>query len=81
MDPKQLFVISAISREGIAEELSEIMEGGEGIKPDDPKLTDEFCQEFANGLYQIETDTIGMSENTKANAEQDFASIMLQKLG
>lgn len=78
-DPKQLFIVSTISREGIAEELSTVMDDG-AIAPDDPRLTDAFCEEYAAGLYAIEADTVGMSETTQVDAELDFAATMLEKL-
>ena len=48
VDPKALFVISAISREGIAEELNGYRENTDfkirPFTPDDTRLTDEICE-------------------------------------
>lgn len=52
----QLFVISAINREGIVEELNVYREPGTEIKADDPQLTDEFCQAFADKLCELGRD-------------------------
>ncbi len=57
-DPKKLFVISAITREQIADLLNEALdccgpEGDDGIDrftSDDPRLTDENCQAIADRL-------------------------------
>ncbi len=61
-DPEELFTISTISRKDIAEALNDAAEceseqTGEmvtKIADNDPRLTREFCQEWANGLYEID---------------------------
>lgn len=61
-DPNQLFVINAISRNGIAEELSSIISmmqmthhaGKIELLPDDDDLTDEICQAYASAIGNID---------------------------
>ena len=69
-DPKKLFVISAITREQIAELLNEALdccgpEGDDGIDrftSDDPRLTNENCQAIADrlkvGLVHVNDQTV-----------------------
>ncbi len=52
LDPKQVFVILSTSREEIADDVNALIEN-EGwdipkLTHDDPRLDDEFCQDFAN---------------------------------
>ena len=53
MDQDQLFVISAINRVGIVEELNVYRDPEDEISADDPQLTDEFCQKFADKLHVL----------------------------
>ena len=58
-DPKQLFVVSAITRESIAEDLNVILEVSDvddRLLPDDDRLTDEVCREYAKELGEIDLD-------------------------
>ncbi len=63
LDPEQLFVIQSTSRASIAESLNLALEDEEGVdhvmhfQPDDPRLTDKVCQEFADTLYDAASDT------------------------
>jgi hypothetical protein len=50
------------------------------MTPDDPRLTEEFCQAFADGMYQVETDTIGMSEDTQIDADAALDEEFADKL-
>lgn len=82
LDPKQSFVVQSMTREDIANTINDILSGGiddhpslEGVKEftaDDPRLTDEVCQRFADGTndaiceedgvvdreYEIHTDIV-----------------------
>ena len=78
LDPSQKFVVSTISREDIVGFI-EPYTGEVSVDPTDPRLSDEFCEEYANGLYQIETDTVGMSEDTQEEAEMAWAEQMAAK--
>ena len=53
LDPKQHFVALGATREEIAETLNGIMENegwkGEKFTKDDPRLTDEVCQDVVDG--------------------------------
>lgn len=55
LDPKKLFTVMTVDRETIAESLNSAIEvtGSEvpEFAPDDPRLTDEVCQNFADSLY------------------------------
>ena len=46
MDPDQLFVVSTVSRKDIAEAVN--------VTPDDPRLSDRFCERYAKNLYEVE---------------------------
>lgn len=78
LDPSQKFVVSTISRQDIAEFIEPYTDGG-SVDPTDQRLTDEFCEEYAKGLYQVESDTIGMSEDTQEEAEMAWAEQMAAK--
>lgn len=78
LDPEQKFVVSVISRKDIAEWIQPHTVTG-SVDPTDHRLTDEFCGEYANGLYQVETDTIGMSEDTQDDAFWAWAEEMAKK--
>ncbi len=78
LDPSQKFVVSTISRKDIAEFIEPYTDGG-SIEPGDPRLTDEFCEAYAKGLYQVESDTTGMSEDTQEAAEMAWAEEMAAK--
>lgn len=59
-DPKQVFVIMSTTREDIARDVNELIEN-EGwdvpeLAPDDPRLDDEFCQDFANMTNEAHCD-------------------------
>ena len=58
-DPKQLFVINAVTREGIAEDLNDTLDGyanEERFTPNDDRLTDEICAAYAAALGNIDED-------------------------
>lgn len=64
LDKDKLFIIHAISREEIAEDLNQYLKGydpndeaEDEFKPDDPRLTDEFCAKYAAELGKIQDDT------------------------
>ncbi len=60
LDPKQSFVALAHTREEIAEELNSIAqnEGWDNPKftADDPRLTDEVCQDIVDGVQSAYCD-------------------------
>lgn len=78
LNPDQLFVIAAVSRKDIAENLNHAMEGIEDrvipgmIAPDDARLTDEFCQGLADGFNEMEANTYEFSEDCRIQATEDF---------
>jgi hypothetical protein len=57
-DPNQVFVVYSCTREDIAGDLNEAIKNDEKedirniplFTPDDPRLTDEFCQGIVDGL-------------------------------
>jgi hypothetical protein len=54
LDPKQVFIIQSLTREEIAEKVNSIAET-EGwdipkLQDNDPRLTDEFCKDYCDGL-------------------------------
>lgn len=57
-DPNQVFIISAISRKQIAEDLNEFLDeqevAGDRLTPDDDRLTPELCREYADSLYYVD---------------------------
>jgi hypothetical protein len=54
MDQDQLFVISAINRKGIADNFNVFLDVG--LHPTDPRLTDELCQAYADGLSSMDSE-------------------------
>lgn len=88
MNEDELFVISAIKRSDIADDLNgyiaddqqewEEWETGEEVLPTDPRLTKEFCQEYADGLYCCEDDF--QSEEEVSNRYYELARRMRKKL-
>lgn len=58
LDQDAKFIITYITREGIAESLNECHEActgkPAGLTPNDSRLTDEICQEVANKLSETE---------------------------
>ncbi len=88
MDEDELFVISAIKRSSIADDLNgcieddsqewEEWETGEEILPTDPRLTKEFCQEYADGLHCCEDDF--PSEEEVSSRYYELAQRMREKL-
>lgn len=56
-DLNQLFVIKAIARYVIADELNEYLDltaNKERLAPDDDRLTDEICRKYAAGLAELD---------------------------
>jgi len=85
LDKAKLFVVSAISREGIAEDLNEFLENGidappsdERLKPDDDRLTDEICTEYARKIGETHQEGWGMID--EAEYEEKLAVIMTEAL-
>jgi hypothetical protein len=73
LDAKKLFVIMTVSRESIAEMLNCALEDTDGsmdhvnhFSEDDPRLTDEVCQDIANTLYDA---MCNVDENDRAEHE------------
>lgn len=85
-DPEELFVISTISRKDIAGELNSIVEmeaaeNGEQpvlIAENDPRLTREFCQEYADRMHSIDEDF--PDEDKASSMHHELAEEMLEKL-
>jgi len=87
-DPNQVFVIAALTREGIMESLQYVLEYSEGdlkhptgpqdLLKDDDRLTDEICQEYARALGDI--DPLD-SEETVLEAEHNAAIFALKAMG
>lgn len=83
-DPKKLFVVSAVSREGIAEALNEYLDDNEALTDDrlqfdDDRLTDEICEAYATGLGEID-----LQDSTEAmveEAECDLFDRVLRMVG
>jgi len=80
LDPKQLFIVSAISRESIHEELRDYFENATGdgstLSYGD-WLTDEFCTKFATELGNLDNP----DRNTNDDEYQAFLYDMLKELG
>lgn len=61
LDPNQEFVVMRITREDVAGTLNDLIESGIIDEPefadDDPRLTDEVCEAFANGQNSAICDT------------------------
>lgn len=62
LDPNQVFTIITTTREEIARDVNSLIDS-EGwdvpeLTPDDPRLDDEFCQDFANmtaeAVYEVD---------------------------
>lgn len=86
LNPKQLFVISAISRAGVAQDLSGTQEycgykhpvGPQEIAEDDDRLTDEICQAYADAISEIDYSD---SEEFVAQVEQNAICEALEAMG
>lgn len=81
LDPKKLFVIMTVDRETIAEMLNAALENTDGsmdhvnhFSEDDPRLTDEVCQDIANSLY----DAIGNVDENDYAERDVYASALEQ---
>lgn len=77
LDPNQLFVISAISREGIAEDLNDyVLAHGVITEPPlaegDPRLTDEICNEYAELLGNINCEHEDDEDEAVASLQYEF---------
>jgi hypothetical protein len=77
--------MNAITREGIAEDLNEFLENGidappsdERLKPDDDRLTDEICTEYARKVGETHQEGYGMID--EANYEEKLAEIRVEAL-
>ena len=86
LDPKQLFVVNAICRAGIASELSGTREccgykhpiGPQEIAEDDDRLTDEICQAYADAIGEIDYSD---SEEFTSDVEQNAICEALEAMG
>jgi hypothetical protein len=80
-DPKQLFVITTISRKDIAEMLNNSIDAAgatdvDRFKRDDPRLTDKVCREVANLIYDADSaHDDGMAEANMAAADTFLGSL------
>lgn len=71
-DPNQVFVISAITRAGIAEDLNEWLEEGtleDRLAIDDDRLTDEICAEYAQKVGEVDED---MTDSAQAECFEEI---------
>lgn len=74
----QLFVISAISREGIADDLNDYLEDAEHprmFQPDDARLTDAICTEYAAKVGEIQAEDLTEGDADEAIAELNHSTI------
>jgi hypothetical protein len=69
LDPNALFVVNALSRSGIAENLNSQL-GREEFAPDDSRLTDEFCARYAATIGRI--DCLDCHQEEKYEAESEY---------
>jgi hypothetical protein len=67
LDPEELFVVSALSRKGVAEELNEYLEACgskiERLTPGDPRLTSEIMEFLAKKSGEISHEWTGDAIN------------------
>ncbi len=94
-DPKKLFVIAALSRKDIANNLNVALdtlhtdiidEGGKPFdlkkayfKPNDPRLTDKVCQKIVDKLYDAEAQ-LGVLDEVGMDTFFDFVGNMPKKM-
>lgn len=76
LDPKELFVVSTISRESIAELLSSQVE----VDSADARLTADFCNAFAVAYYQMECACLGCDEDAAVEAEEGLIAEFVSRL-
>ncbi len=84
-NPEQLFVMNAISRQGIAEMLRNVIDyasfqimndGQQELTNDDERLTDELCQQFAKDIGEQYD-----SEEEADEAEHNACVLALEEMG
>jgi hypothetical protein len=60
LNPEQVFIIMSVTRGEICREVNELIENEEWdvpkLEPDDPRLDDEFCQDFADQTAETFSD-------------------------
>lgn len=82
LDKNQLFVVQTVSRQFIADALNNALEDEDGVdevdhfSPDDPRLTDKICQEFADTLYEEASDNLLEEQE---HVERDVARTFVHK--
>jgi len=68
-DPKQLFVISTISRRDIANALNDAIDNAASdvpkFKPNDPRLTDEACRAFAAQVHEEDMTVLNVEDSNE----------------
>lgn len=87
LNPQQLFIIQSISRQDIAETLSDSLDWIGYVHKDGDltfldiceRLTDEICQKYADMLSEI--DYIGDSVEYTSDQEHDAIRYVLEQLG
>ena len=85
-DPEQLFVMNAITRKWIAENLQDCRKfcgykhpiGPQEIAEDDDRLTDEICEAFAKAVGEIDQD---FNEETQDDLERTIITNTLEAMG
>ena len=84
MDPNQVFIVSALSRKGIAEELNEYLDNcglDTVFTEDDDRLTDEICTTLAKKQGEMDMCEAAVSEQGRAEHWSDALCEALLSLG
>lgn len=76
-DPKKLFVVNAITREEIANDLNNYLDcngaiTSDRLQPDDDRLTDAICEAYSKDLGNIETE-VGFA--TEAMVDENVCAL------
>lgn len=80
-DKNQVFIVSACTREGIAEAFSDYLENigrDERFSADDDRLTDAICQRFAQRLGEVFGET---ADEESQMVDELIAEFLIQELG
>lgn len=79
LDPNQIFVICTIKRKHVARDLNDSLDRKE-FKLDDPRLTDQVCKAFADGLYKISDRCEEVAESTQEAMYHHLLEVTCEKL-
>lgn len=82
-DPEKLFIVESLSRKGICEELNDYLAAytdsdEHNLDPTDPRLTDEFCQTYADFVSNLDPD---WNENAQEEALDQMRFEALASIG